>query len=358
MLESMEEHYYNPSSVYRPAVTVFGELRRAREALLAPLHGRGHELVFTSGGTESNNLAVLGAVGRMHGPQLVALSAVEHPSVKAAFEALRRAGHEVAVIPVGQDGAPDYAFLAALLDRGLSFVSCMQVNNETGALLDVKRLKDTVAGRAVIHVDGVQGYLRVPMDLTGIDLYSFSSHKIHGPKGVGALAIRKGLRIEPRQLGGGQEGEIRSGTENVPGIMGFHAAAVSMAADKLLAERLMALKLRLIRGITQGAPETLVNGPAPEAAAPHIVNISFPGVRGETMLHALEEKRVYVSTGSACSSKKLKVSGVLTAMGLSADRAQGALRFSLGALTTEDEVAYAAEQAVETYTFLKRYQRR
>ena len=359
MAEAMREGFYNPSSVYLPAVEAFRRVRAARENILGTVHGAGCDLYFTSGGTEANNLAVIGAVSRMRGRQVVAVSAVEHPSVLAAFDALKLAGHDVRVIGVNPRGELDWDGLEAALSDGASFVSCMQVNNETGALLDAQRLHDTVNGRAIIHVDGVQGYLRVPFDMRWADLYTLSSHKIHGPKGEGALVVKKGVKLNPRQLGGGQEGGIRSGTENTPGIAGMNAAVDEML--KLgpdMPARLMQKKLRLVEGIRRAVPEMIVNGPAPEDGAPHIVNIGFPNVRGEVMLHALEGEGVYVSTGSACSSKKLKVSGVLVNMGIKPSVAEWAVRFSLSPHTTEEEIDYAAQKAGELYDRLKRFQRR
>ncbi|MBQ8087355.1 MAG: cysteine desulfurase [Clostridia bacterium] len=359
MVDCMREGFYNPSSVYKPAVEAFTRLRDARQTLLKPIRGMSHRLVFTSGGTEANNLAILGAVHRMHGRQKVARSAVEHPSVQAAFDELAKEGHEVIVLPVDSDGSISYDALEAALQSGVSLVSCMQVNNETGALLDARALYRQVNGRALVHIDGVQGYLRAPMDLAFADLYSFSAHKIHGPKGVGALAVREGVRLEARQLGGGQENALRSGTENTPGIAGFAAAARWMVSQQPeLSQALMQKKLRLIQGILERVSGAMVNGPEPENAAPHIANISFAGVRGETMLHALEARGVYVSTGSACSSKKQKVSAVLTAMGIPAKRTEGALRFSLGALTTDEEIETAIEATAQAYAQLAAIQRR
>ena len=359
MVKCMTEGYYNPSSVYKPAVEAFQQVRACRELILKALHAGEHNLVFTSGGTESNNLAILGTVGRMRGKQLVAVSAVEHPSVRESFMELERQGHEVRVIGVNERGELDWDALSKALDDGASLVSCMQVNNETGAKLDVVRLHELVNDRAVIHVDGVQGFLRVPIDLKYVDLYTLSSHKIHGPKGEGALVFRKGLRFAPRQIGGGQEGGLRSGTENTPGIAGLMAAVQEMLdmGPEMQAE-LMNKKLHLIEAFQNAVPELLINGPEPEDAAPHIVNLSFPGVRGEVMLHALESKGVYASTGSACSSKKLKVSSVLTSMGIAPSRAEWALRFSLSPHTTIEEIDYAAQCLAELYAQLKKYARR
>ncbi|MGN0802001.1 MAG: cysteine desulfurase family protein [Candidatus Faecivicinus sp.] len=359
MVRCMREGFYNPSSVYRPAVDAFRALRECRELLLRAVHGENCDLIFTSGGTEANNLAILGAVHRMRGPQVVAVSAVEHPSVREAFEQLRAEGHDVRVIGVDPQGALNWEQLERALDDGASLVSCMQVNNETGALLDAARLHRTVNGRALIHVDGVQGFLRVPFEMKYADMYTLSGHKIHGPKGIGALIVKKGVRLAPRQIGGGQESGMRSGTENTPGIAGLRAAAEELIQiQSTLGAELMQKKLHLIEAFRRAVPELLINGPEPEQAAPHIVNISFPGVRGEVMLHALEAESVYASTGSACSSKKLKVSGVLTAMGIRPDRAEWALRFSLSPHTTIEEIDDAAEKLGAIYATLKRFKRR
>ena len=359
MVRCMTEGFYNPSSVYRPAVDAFRAVRECRETLLKVVHGDGCDLYFTSGGTESNTLAILGAAAKMRGPRICAVSAVEHPSVREPFERLRAEGWDVRVIGVSEDGALRWDELERALDDGAALVSCMQVNNETGALLDAERLRRTVNGRALIHVDGVQGFLRVPFDMKNADLYTLSGHKIHGPKGIGALVVRRGVRLEPRQIGGGQESGMRSGTENTPGIAGLHAAAKELiAVQSTLGGELMQKKLHLIGKFREAVPEMLVNGPEPEHAAPHIVNLSFPGVRGEVMLHALESEGVYASTGSACSSKKLKVSGVLTAMGVAPARAEWALRFSLSPHTTMEEIDDAAQKLGAIYASLKRFQRR
>lgn len=359
MVRCMTEGFYNPSSVYRPAVDAFRAVRECREMLLRAIHAENCDLYFTSGGTEANNLAIIGAVHRMRGRQVLAVSAVEHPSVREAFELLASEGHDVRTIGVDEHGELNWEQLEQVLTDGASLVSCMQVNNETGALLDAARLHRTVNGRALIHVDGVQGFLRVPFDMKYADLYTLSGHKIHGPKGIGALAVRRGVRLEPRQIGGGQESGLRSGTENTPGIAGIHAAAQELiAVQSTLGVDLMRKKLHLIEAFREAVPGLLINGPEPEKAAPHIVNLSFPDVRGEVMLHALEAEGVYASTGSACSSKKLKVSGVLTAMGIAPARAEWALRFSLSPHTTVEEIDDAAKKLSRNYELLRRFKRR
>ena len=356
MAQCMREGYFNPSSVYLPAVNAFREVRACREELLQAVHGAGCRLIFTSGGTEANNLAILGAGGRIHGLKIAAVSAVEHPSVRACFDELTRQGVEVRVIGVNGKGELDFAALEKALEDGAGLVSVMQVNNETGAINDIPRIHALTRGRALLHVDGVQGFLRTPFSMKDAELYTFSGHKIHGPKGIGALVCRENILIHPRNVGGGQENGLRSGTENTPGIAGLREAARLMKGYDM--GELMQKKLHLIQAFGAQVENMRVNGPDPAAAAPHIVNLGFPGVRGEVMLHALESCGVYASTGSACSSKKLKVSSVLTAMGISPTEAEWALRFSLSPKTTFEEIDYAAEKLGACYAQLRRFQRR
>ena len=356
MAQCMREGYFNPSSVYLPAVNAFREVRACREELLQAVHGAGCRLIFTSGGTEANNLAILGAGGRIRGLKIAAVSAVEHPSVRACFDELTRQGVEVRVIGVNGKGELDFSALEKALEDGAGLVSVMQVNNETGAINDIPQIHALTRGRALLHVDGVQGFLRMPFSMKDAELYTFSGHKIHGPKGIGALVCRENILIHPRNVGGGQENGLRSGTENTPGIAGLREAARLMKGYDM--GELMQKKLHLIQAFGAQVENMRVNGPDPAAAAPHIVNLGFPGVRGEVMLHALESCGVYASTGSACSSKKLKVSSVLTAMGISPTEAEWALRFSLSPKTTFEEIDYAAEKLGACYAQLRRFQRR
>ena len=361
MSRCMREGFFNPSSLYAPAIDSEKAMRACREELASAISVSPKGILFTSGGTEANNLAIIGSVSAMHGSQHLIVSAVEHPSVLEAFHYLEGLGHKVTVIGVDERGQLDWAQLESALGDAPALVSCMQVNNETGAVADVPRLSALVrekAPNALIHVDGVQGFLRVPFDARLVDLYTMSSHKIHGPKGVGALYVRPGVRLIPRQLGGGQEGALRSGTENTPGIAGFMEAAREMKAMPDRFERMMEKKKLLWALFQQAVPAAQLNGPSIEEGAPHIINISFPGVRGEVMLHALEGARVYCSTGSACSSKKRHLSPVLLAMGLNPDRVEAALRFSLSPLTQDDEIRYAADQLGAIYATLSRFKRR
>ena len=361
MAECMREGFYNPSSLYAPAIESEKKMTECRRLILSAIGGSGGDLFFTSGGTEANHLAIEGVLRSLHAPKRILISSVEHPSVQLSAEAWRQAGCRVDPIPVTATGDLDWSFVEAALREGADMVSCMQVNNETGAILDLSRLSSLVRSlcpACVLHVDGVQGFLRMPMDAKLVDLYSMSAHKIHGPKGVGALYVKEGTRLTPLQTGGGQEKGMRSGTENTPGIAGFGRAVSEMRALGDVQSLLMDKKRLLISSFRAAAPEMAVNGPDPERAAPHIVNLRFPGVRGEVLLHALEGAGVYCSTGSACSSKKRKVSPVLLSMGLSGEEAEGSLRFSLSVHTQNEEITYAAEQLKKIYPMLRRYQRR
>ncbi|MBQ3222584.1 MAG: cysteine desulfurase [Clostridia bacterium] len=361
MAQCMRDGFYNPSSQYAPAVESEKNMAACRAEIARSLKVSPDEITFTSGGTEANNLAILGVAKMQRGPGHFIVNATEHPSVLSAFEEAEKMGHKVTVLPVLADGTPDMdAYREALAEKPV-LVSIMQVNNETGTMANIKKMADMAKKanpKCLFHVDGVQGFLRVPFDARIVDLYTLSGHKIHGPKGTGALYVKKGVRLAPRQVGGGQEKGLRSGTENTPGIAGLYKAVQEMKAMHGLREELMLKKLRFLALVRQAVPEALVNGPQPENSAPHIINLSFPNVRGEVMLHALEAKQVYCSTGSACSSKKRHVSAVLTAMGLSADRAEGALRFSFSPYTTDEEIEYAAACIGESYALLKQYQRR
>lgn len=361
MADCMRKGFYNPSSLYAPAMESEQAMRRCRERIARALMVKPGEIFFTSGGTEANNLAILGSVAAMRGKGHLVVSSVEHPSVLQPFEALKAQGYKVSLIPVDEKGQIVWAELENILRDPPALVSCMQVNNETGAMPDLDRLIQRVRSaspQALIHVDGVQGFLRLPFDARKVDLYTLSSHKIHGPKGVGALYVKSGVRLVPRQMGGGQENAVRSGTENTPGIAGLMRAIEEMEAHTDRVPALYALKGKFWALVQKEAPEAVLNGPGIDQGAPHILNISFPGVRGEVMLHALEGVGVYCSTGSACSSKKRKLSPVLLNMGLNADLAEGALRFSLSIHTTDEEIEYAAGQIGMLYAQLKRFRRR
>lgn len=355
----MTETFYNPSGAYTAAVGAEREMNAARRRIAGAMGVPEDEVYFTSGGTEGNNMAVFGALGRRNGRGRVLIGGAEHPSVFDTAEELRRMGYEVAVVPVDQTGAVDLDGLRSVLTPDTVFVSVMHVNNETGAVNDmaaVGSVVKSIAPNAVFHADGVQGFMKAPQRIAA-DIYTVSGHKLHAPKGIGAIYVSRRIRFAGGQIGGGQEHGLRSGTENVPGIMAFDAAVASYTAgQRQYLDHMMECKLRLA-GKLSAIDGAVINGPAPEKGAPHILNMSFVGVRGEVMLHALAEQGIMVSTGSACSSKK-KGSRVLRQMGISAERQESAVRFSLCRDNTLDEMDAAAEAVEAIAARLRRYRRR
>ena len=320
---------------------------------------------FTSGGTESNNLAIFGTVRgkKRYGNHLIT-TAIEHPSILNVFEHLEEEGWRVTYLPVDRYGIIKMEELEKALTEETILVSIMHVNNEIGSIQPVesiKRLINQKAPQALFHIDAVQSFGKLdirPMEW-GVDLLSISGHKIHAPKGIGALYIRKGVSITPMQWGGGQEMGIRSGTENLPGIIGLGEATrwISKKAEKEPGY-LRKLKDILVSGILEQVPEAIINGPKPEDGAPHILNISIPGIRGEVLLHVLESNGVYVSTGSACSSRKARISHVLEAIGTSRDIAEGAIRLSLSYINNEDEMRLVPGILRKSIDQVKRFTRR
>ena len=362
MMQCMQAGYFNPSAVYGPALETEKMMRACRETLLRSVHARtGSQAIFTSGGTEADNLAILGRLSGMRGGGRILYSAGEHPAVKEACLAAEAMGFEAHSVPYDHTGAVDLDALEKLMTPDTRLICCMQVNNETGAiqpLSEIAALRARRAPEAHFHVDGVQGFLRVPFDMPGVqaDSYALSGHKIHGPKGIGALILAPGVRVHPRALGGGQESGLRSGTENTPGIAGLLAAVEAYPLENGMRQ----VKLHLWQQLREALPDAAVNGPAPDSdlAAPHILNVSLPPVRSETMLHALEGAGIYVGMGSACSSHKQKVSAVLRAMNTPQRLAESALRFSLCPENTLAEMEQVAAACGQNYAVLSKFQRR
>ena len=361
-LEAMTEDFFNPAAAYAFGARTEKRVNEARQVLARPLRARREEIIFTSGGTESNNAAVFGSLRGWHGPARVITTAVEHPSVFETIQSLKQGGDaDVVILPVNEQGYPDLAALRDALTENTALVSMMHVNNELGTVTDLAaaaRLIRRYAPRAVFHADGVQAYLKVNTENLGVDLYSVSGHKFHGPKGVGILYKRTGVRFAGGQIGGGQENNLRSGTTNVPGILGMEKA-VSLYEQNLMAWRqsMRACKQRLYDDLMT-IPDVVLNGPSLDEAAPHILNLSFMGVRGEVLLHALEQFDVCVSTGSACAARKAGKNRILTAAGIIGPRQEGAIRFSLCPFNTLEEMDKAAQIVSEQVTFLRKYRRR
>lgn len=362
MAQSMGEGFFNPSSLYAQALLASDEIKRAKGLISAALGGV-DRVALTGGGTEADNLAILGLADGLRGRKAGFITtSVEHPAVLECFRRLQEQGHETYLAPVDASGVVRVDELVDHVGENTALVSVMQINNEVGALQPIAQIAARVKEKnpkTLVHVDGVQGFLRQDISLRalGVDLYSLSAHKIHGPKGVGALAMVGKPPLAARMLGGGQEEGLRSGTENMPGIVGLAEAIACFNQLNEAAEKMFALKLRLAEGLLRALPESRINGPAPELGAPHILNVSFP-VRGEVLLHALEGEGILVSTGSACSSHKRQASPVLTAMGLDPRRLEGAIRFSLCPFNTQEEIDRTIEATARCVQMLKRFKRR
>jgi cysteine desulfurase len=343
MTGALREEFGNPSSVHHFGQQAKAAIDEARTEVATLLGADPSEVLFTSGGTESDNIAIRGAAealeatGRRH---LIA-SGIEHEAVLNTLKALAKRGWRTTLLPVDQTGiaSPD-AVRAALADD-TALVSVMHANNEIGTIQPIAELARIAHHRGTLfHTDAVQSAAKVPVDVKvlGVDMLSISAHKFYGPKGVGALWIRRGLRVLPLLTGGRQERSRRAGTENVAGIVGMGVAA-RIARDKMVGEgaRLSLLRDRLEAGILAAVPGTAVNG-AREPRVPNTTNVSFDRVEAESLLIALDLDGIAVSTGSACSSGTLEPSHVLKAMGFNAHRAQNSIRFSLGASNTDAEI--------------------
>ena len=356
----MTEEFFNPAAAYSPAVREERAVNGARKTIGSAINAGPDEIIFTSGGTESNNMAILGSLKAMRGRGRIIVGSTEHPSVYEVYKSLA-CQYDVVEAPVDNTGMIDLKRLEGLITPDTRLVSVMQVNNEVGAVNDaeaIRRMLRRRAPEALLHVDGVQGFLKGPFDAKNCDLYSISGHKIHAPKGIGALYLRQGTKFAGGQIGGGQEKNLRSGTTNTPGIMGMEAA-VRNYLDNIDEYRcaMRSCKMRLAKNLTE-LPDVLLNGPAPEQGAPHILNASFMGVRGEVLLHALEEKEIYVSTGSACSAHKKGRNRILNAMGVIGDRQEGAIRFSFCPFNTIEEMDVVAEEISTIIAMLRRFKRR
>jgi len=351
-LRAMREEFGNPSSAHTLGTVSYRALNQAREEVAATLRCGKDDFVFTSCGSESNNTVVYGAaLAATKGRNKILISSIEHPSVIAPARFLAGKGFELHEIPVTSNGTIDLDAFRGLLDDKVALVSVMYVNNETGAIQPLAEIGAAIrelAPEAYFHIDGVQAYGRLPVDLKAwkADAFTASGHKIHAPKGVGILYMNKDRHIQPLIRGGGQERGFRSGTENMPGILAF-AAAAKEACGNMEAHRahILAVRNRLIECLQAKIPDVIVNSPADGAA--HILNISFLGCRSEVLLHYLEEKGVCVSAGSACNSRSSKGSHVLIAMGLPDARVDSALRFSFCRFNTIEEAERAADIIAE-----------
>ncbi len=355
------DYYGNPSSLHRKGLEAERILSKSRLEIASSIGAAPEEILFTSGGTESNNLAIFGFLKRAkHINQYVATTKIEHPSVLNTFKKLESEGFEVTYLNVGPSGIVDIKEVKAVLDKDPALMSVMLVNNETGAIqpiTEIVKLLRSAGKSPILHVDAVQAFGKIPFEVNSLnaDLLSISGHKFHGPKGSGALFIKKGVRLEPLFYGGNQESGFRSGTENVPAIAGMGTAAaqtvISLTAD---ISKMKLLKNHLLTEIERNIPDIKINSPSEENCAPHILNISFLGVKSEILLHALEQDGIYVSSGSACSSRKKSYSHVLQAMGRSGAELEGAIRFSFSRFNELPEIEYVVDKLQARVTALRK----
>ncbi|HBQ87621.1 MAG TPA: cysteine desulfurase NifS [Syntrophomonas sp.] len=346
----MVDEFGNPSSSHSKGVLAESLITEARKNISQALEVKNKEIFFTSGGTESNNWALVSAAlsRRRRGDHIIC-SSIEHPSVLEVVKYLGQNGFKVDYCPVNRWGIIEPDVLADLVNPGTVLVSIMLVNNEIGSVQPIKDLVKVCKNKnpnIIFHSDCVQavGKVQVYPRQMGVDLISMSAHKIHGPKGAGALFVKEGTNLRSIIYGGGQELGFRSGTENVPGIVGFGMALKrAIGEQNEISERMSSLKEYLLTLLNKYSVPGRINGPALAQAAPHIINLSFAGVRGEVLARVLEADQIYVSTGSACTSRKTKTSHVLKAIGLSDQEAAGSIRISLSGLNTREDIERLAE---------------
>ncbi len=341
------ELYGNPSSMHTFGGQIGRKIRKAREQVAGLLGCEPTEIIFTSGGTESDNTAINGTLAAYPNKRKIITSCVEHPAVLSVCRELGSHGYTVVELKVDKQGRLDMTELEEQIDDDIALVTIMYANNETGVVFPIDKIAELVTSRGVVfHTDAVQAVGKIPLNLSksNIDLLSLSGHKLHAPKGVGAMYVRKGTRLSPFMLGGHQEAGRRAGTENVPGIVGL-GKACELAAKNIKEEneKVKYLRDKLENTILQQCPDSMLNGDK-ENRLPNTSNISFEFIEGEAILLMLDKYGICASSGSACTSGSLEPSHVLRAMGVPFTAAHGSIRFSLNRYNTEEEVDYTIEK--------------
>lgn len=359
MSRAMRENFGNPSSLHSLGLKAEKEVKNARKILAQSLGADEEEVFFTSCGTESDNTVLMGAAQakKRRGKKII-VSAVEHPAILEPAKKLESMGFEVAYIGVDKQCRLNLESLKNAVTDDTILISVMGVNNETGTIMPIEELArfkeeyNRTHGTDIwLHTDAVQAFGKILVNLKkeykGVDFLSASAHKIHGPKGMGLLYMKKGLNLVPFLLGGGQERHMRSGTENTPGIVGFgKAAELAMRDFDERIQRMSTARQRLLEQICAEIKDIRINSPEGEEACPSVLNLSFLGTRGEVLLHTLEQDGIFVSTGSACFSNHSSAKGshVLNAMGLTPKEIEGAIRFSFSEFNTEEEMDFTADK--------------
>ncbi len=360
----MCKDYGNPSSMHAKGVEAEQYIKEAKETFAKLLKVKDKEIFFTSGGTESDNLALRGAAhaNQRAGKHLIT-SAIEHPAIINTMRHLEEEGFRVTYLPVDRYGRIKLEALKEALCEDTILVSVMYVNNEVGSVQPIQEAASIVKAynkNILFHVDAVQGFgkYRIYPRKLKVDLCSVSGHKIHGPKGTGVLYIGENVKIKPIVYGGEQQKNVRSGTENVPGIAGLSLAAKTIYQDlDVKVAKMRSLKKHFIEGVS-GIEDTTIHGLYDETSAPHIISVGFAGIRSEVLLHALEEKGIYVSSGSACASNHPQVSGVLRGIGARQEFLDATLRFSMSEFTTLQEIDYTLDTLYNIVPRLRKYTRR
>ena len=363
VVQMMSDVFGNPSAMHNKGVEAENYIKEAKEIIAKTLKVQEKEIIFTSGGTESNNLAIMGCGAANHrmGKHLITTK-IEHPSVGNVMKHMEEEGFEVTYLPVDENGIVKLDKLREALRPDTMLVSVMYVNNEVGAVQPIEEIGQIVKANnrsTLFHVDAIQGYgkYRIHPKKMGIDLLSVSGHKIHGPKGIGFLYCDSKVKIKPILFGGGQQRDLRSGTENVPGIAGLAEAAKEIYTDfEEKMERLYDVKAYFVEKIEE-LDNVKINGLTGKNSAPHVVSVSFPGIRSEVLLHSLEERKIYASAGSACASNKPAVSETLKAMNVPKEHLDSTLRFSFSVHTTKEEIDYCIEVLKGLLPMLRRYAR-
>ena len=363
VVQMMSVIYGNPSAMHNKGVEAENYIKEAKEIIAKTMKVQEKELIFTSGGTESNNLAIMGCAAANHrmGKHLITTK-IEHPSVGNVMKHMEEEGYEVTYLPVDENGIVKLDKLKEALRPDTMMVSVMHVNNEIGAVQPIEEIGKIVKANnkaTLFHVDAIQGYgkYRIYPKKMGIDLLSVSGHKIHGPKGVGFLYCDSKVKIKPIIFGGGQQKDLRSGTENVPGIVGLAEAAKEIYTDfEDKIHHLYEIKEYFVEKVT-ALEGTKINGLTGKESAPHVVSVSFLGIRSEVLLHSLEDKEIYASAGSACSSNKPAVSATLKAINAPKEHLDSTLRFSFSVHTTKEEIDYCIEVLKGLLPMLRRYAR-
>ena len=363
VVQMMSVAFGNPSAMHNKGVEAENYVKEAKEIIAKTMKVQEKEILFTSGGTESNNMAIMGCAAANHrmGKHLIT-TRIEHPSVGNVMKHMEEEGYEVTYLPVDENGIVKLDKLQEALRPDTMLVSVMYVNNEIGAVQPIEEISKIVKANnkaTLFHVDAIQAYgkYRIFPKKMGIDHISVSGHKIHGPKGVGFLYCDAKVKIKPIIFGGGQQKDLRSGTENVPGIVGLAEAAKEIYTDfEAKIEHLYEVKAHFVEEISK-LEGVKVNGLTGKDSAPHVVSVSFPGVRSEVLLHSLEEREVYASAGSACSSNKPAVSATLKAINVPKEHLDSTLRFSFSVHTTKEEIDYCIEVLKELLPMLRKYAR-